>query len=529
MNDPGFDPQNKAAAPCGKVWLVGAGPGDPGLLTLNAKAILESAGVVIHDRLVSEDLLLGLPPGIRLVDVGKSSGDHPVPQDEINRILIAEARAGKKTVRLKGGDPFIFGRGGEEIQALEEAGISWEVIPGLSSALAVPALAGIPLTHRDYSSSVHIITWRKRDGASPGAELLRALAQTGGALVILMGGSALGEIREKLLASGFAPETPAAVIENGSARNQQVRRLPLGDLKNASAEPVPVLVVLGAVCGIGASGKTAETAAGFAGKNPPLAGLRIVATRPEPKNAEACKRIRELGGKAIPFPCIKIFPSRELKPEQFRKAGRAGWIVFTSSSGVGIFFESCLAAGIDFRAFGSCRFAVIGPATAGALTRCGFIPDYMPQEYNSASLARGLAEKIRTELNGNPGGVVLLARSSQASPELPRILKEQGISFTELTLYDVLPAEGNAYARKQIEAGNFDLVFLSSPFIAGAFAAAFPDLDLSRLKAVCIGRSTACRAGELGMTTLIADEAAFEGMCRKAAEICASICRASSP
>jgi uroporphyrinogen III methyltransferase/synthase len=519
----------------GKVWLVGAGPGDPGLLTLKAKKILESADLVVHDRLVSEDLLLGLSPGIRLIDVGKSSGNHPVPQEEIHRILIAEAGAGKKVVRLKGGDPFIFGRGGEEILALEKAGIPWEMVPGLSSALAVPALAGIPLTHRGFSSGLHIITWRGRDGAAPGPELLRSLARAGGTLVILMGGAALAAIGTELVKAGFAPETPAAVIENGSARNQKVRRLRLEELGTPAVptpSPVtqnarfpPTLVVVGAVCGMAA--QRVKTSAG----NMPLKGLRIVITRPDPKNADACGRIGELGGKAIPFPCIKILPSPETRPENFREAGKARWIVFTSASGVDIFFERCRNAGVDFRVFGSCRFAVIGPATAGALIRRGFIPDYTPPAYNSARLARGLAEKIAAEnadtpaaddgkggcVSGSGAPSVLLARSRLGSPELPRILEEQGISFRELVLYDVIPAGGNARARKQIEAGNFDLVFLSSPSIVSAFAAAFPGLDPSRIHAVCIGETTARRAAELGLPSLTADEASFEGMCRKAA------------
>jgi uroporphyrinogen III methyltransferase/synthase len=518
----------------GKVWLVGAGPGDPGLLTLKAKKILEAADLVVHDRLVSEDLLLGLSPGIRLIDVGKSPGNHPVPQEEIHRILIAEAGAGKKVVRLKGGDPFVFGRGGEEILALEKAGVPWELVPGLSSALAVPALAGIPLTHRGCSSGLHIITWRGRDGAAPRPKLLRSLARAEGTLVILMGGAALAAIGTELVKAGFAPETPAAIIENGAARNQKVRRLRLGEMGAPCApalSPVtqnarfpPTLIVVGAVCGIAA--QRAEVSAGSA----PLKGLRIVVTRPEPKNADACGRIRELGGKAIPFPCIKILPSAELGPENFREAGKARWIVFTSASGVDIFFESCRNAGVDFRVFGSCRFAVIGPATAGALIRRGFIPDYAPPVYHSASLALGLAKKIAaenadtpsaagTEARGSGSGVpaVLLARSRLGSPELPRILEERGISFRELVLYDVIPAGGNARARKQIEAGDFDLVFLSSPSIVSAFAAAFPGLDLSHIHAVCIGETTARRAGELGLPFLTADEASFEGMCGKAA------------
>ncbi|AEF82068.1 uroporphyrinogen-III C-methyltransferase [Leadbettera azotonutricia] len=496
----------------GKVRIVGAGPGDPTFLTLRAKEALDTADVVVHDRLVSEDLLLGIKAEAKLIDVGKEQGNHPIPQEEINHILIEEARQGKQVVRLKGGDPYIFGRGGEEALALTAAGIAWEIIPGLSSALAIPALAGIPLTHRGISSSLHIITWHDKDGLSPSSEKLEALAKAGGSLAILMGASHLAEIGRALMKEGFAPHIPAAIIESGAMPRQKTTKLTLEELaifaqKPGAALTPPVLVVVGEACSLSDRlSHTPGTNAGAVIGHLPLGGLRILVTRPEPKNAELCARIRELGGTPIPFPCIKIIPSRTLNSETIKRAISYQWIVFTSATGVEIFFGACRNEAIDFRAFSACRFAVIGKATAEALARQGFIPDYMPDAYNSRSLGEGLAEKAK------PGEKVLLARSGQGASELPAILNEHGVGFGEFPLYDAIPAEGNRYAKKIIQQGRFDLAIFSSPSIVDSFAASFPSLDFARLKALCIGEPTACRAREFGMNPLIAREASSEAL-----------------
>ncbi|MDR3193457.1 MAG: uroporphyrinogen-III C-methyltransferase [Treponema sp.] len=514
-DNPGPAPAGNAECkrPPGKVWLVGAGPGDRGLLTLKGKAVLDKADVVVHDRLVSEDILLDLPPAVRLVDAGKSPGNHRVSQEDIHRILIAEARAGRKVVRLKGGDPFLFGRGAEEMLALREAGIPCEVIPGISSALGVPALAGIPVTHRGLSSGLHVITWRDREGSAPSPALLRSLAGAGGTLAILMGGSALGEIGRDLIKAGFPPDLPAAIIENGSSPLQKVRHLALEELAALPplpSPPSPTLVLAGAVCSL--AGKIGPEKP-EAGRPPPLEGLRIVVTRPEPRNAELCRLIEELGGKALPFPCIRTIPLPGLAGGILREAGTAEWFVFTSAAGVDIFFDAYLGAGGDFRSLGGKKFAALGPATGEALARRGFIPDFVPRVYNSAALGEGLAGKIP------PGETALLARARLGSPELPRILAERGLSFRQLVLYDTVPAEGNPRARRIIEAGRFDLVFFSSPSMVSAFARAFPALDLSRLPALCAGESTVNRARELGMSPQAVEETGAEAMCRKAAAL----------
>jgi uroporphyrinogen III methyltransferase/synthase len=239
----------------GKVWLVGAGPGDPELLTLKGRAILDQAETVVYDRLVSAEILRTIPAGAVLINAGKAPRNHPLPQEEINRILIEEARKGKRVVRLKGGDPFLFGRGWEELLALEKAGIPAEAVPGISSALAVPAAAGIPVTHRGVSSALHIISWHGRStgadsGPAPEPEVLRALASARGTLVILMGGSAREAISRRLIQEGFSPDTPAALIAGGTTPRQHMVRTVLKDLGKAvlPESPEPMLIVIGAVC-----------------------------------------------------------------------------------------------------------------------------------------------------------------------------------------------------------------------------------------------------------------------------------------
>jgi uroporphyrinogen III methyltransferase/synthase len=513
-------PEKLPAEKTGKVWLVGAGPGDRGLLTVRGRALVEEADVVVHDRLVSEDILMDIPPGVRLMDVGKFPGSHPFPQEEIHRILIAEARRGLKVVRLKGGDPLLFGRGAEEILALSGADIPWELVPGVSSALAVPALAGISLTRRGVSSGLHIITWRDKDRAAPGDEALRSLSRAGGTLVILMGGLFLNEIGTKLIEAGFPEAVPAAIIENGSGPRQRVTRLTLKELAASPPPPPlpPTLVVLGPVCSPGeALAPPSRPALPQAppAADLPLAGLRILITRPEPQNAELCRRIQSLGGEAIPFPCIKIAPSPDLDAKTIREAAAHNWLVFTSAAGVNVFFDACLKTGVDIRSFAACRFAVIGPATGEALSRRGFIPDYMPPVFNSAGLARGLGEKIKNCKTSCNTEEALLARSRQSSVELPEILEEQGIRFREMALYDSIPIgeTGNPIIRRRVEKGGFDMIFFSSPAIVSAFAAAFPGIGFSQVQAICIGSLTARRARELGMKPLTADEATVESMC----------------
>jgi uroporphyrinogen III methyltransferase/synthase len=475
-------------------------------MTLGAQRALEAADTVIYDRLIPEEILMALPPDIRLIDAGKAPGNHTLSQEAVNRLLIKEARKGRRVVRLKGGDPFLFGRGGEEALALAGAGIPFEVIPGVSSALAVPALAGIPVSHRGISRTVHIISWHGKDGP-PSPETLEALARAGGSLVILMGAASLESMGPSLIQAGFAPATPAALIERGTTPRQRVRNLDLSRLgSSAKAGPPdsPALVIVGEVCSLGEKLFT-----------PPRASrkLRIVVTRPEPQNGMWRQRLLELGAGAIAFPCIKRVPLGKDKDPRYLNIPEFSWLVFTSAEGVEIFFNRYRLSGGDFRALAPCRFAVIGPATAEALTKRGFIPDYIPPEHNGPSLGAGLGEKMA------PGERALLLRARQKDPGLCRVLKEKNIAFTEWTLYRTLPTAGGAPARKLIEAGAFDGVSFASPSAVSAFAGHFPSLDFSSFPALCFGRSTAAAAEKLGMNVLPLKDAGPEAAYRLLLEL----------
>jgi uroporphyrinogen III methyltransferase/synthase len=504
----------------GKVWLVGAGPGDPAFLTLRGREVLDRAETVVYDRLVSEEILLTLPLKARLINAGKAPHAHPLPQEEINRILIEEARKGKRVVRLKGGDPFLFGRGGEELLALAEAGIPAEAVPGVSSALAVPAGAGIPVTHRGLSSALHIISWHGREDGPPDPEVLRGLAAAGGTLVILMGGAALGEISPHLIRAGFSPDTQAAVIAGGTTPRQRVFCTVLSALQEAGPEHTgrpaspggaPVLVVIGPVCSLGSQILVNRLSAEEpADPTLPLRGSRIVVTRPEPNNAETCAAIRARGGAPIPFPCITIRPLAGWESSWRETLAASRWLVFTSAWGVTCFFNGFLGSGGDLRFFAGRKFAAIGPATAKALTERGFIPDCIPPVFNGTRLGLALAGRVF------PGEEALLVRAKAHEKGLDRVLTEKGIPFRELAVYETLPADGGSIALNVIGEGRFDFVLFFSPSAVPVFAAACPGRDV---KALCIGTAAAARAKEFGMEAYTATEASFEGLCCLAAEL----------
>jgi uroporphyrinogen III methyltransferase/synthase len=502
----------------GKVWLVGAGPGDPAFLTLRGREVLNRAEIVVYDRLVSEEILLTIPPKAHLIRAGKAPKNHPLPQEEINRILIEEAGKGRRVVRLKGGDPFLFGRGGEEMFALAKVGIPVEAVPGISSALAVPAGAGIPVSHRGLSSALHVISWHGREDASPKPETLRGLALTRGTLVILMGGAAREEISRRLIQAGFSPDTPAAIITGGTTPGQRVFRTVLSNLgkgepKQSLQSPgrAPILTVIGQVCSLGykipvdrlSPGRTVEPSASFR-------GARIVVTCPEPKNAETCDKIRTLGGVPIPFPCIKIRSLSGWASSWCESLRSSQWLAFTSASGVNCFFKGFLGSGGDLRFLAGRKFAVIGPVTAKALAGWGFIPDCMPPVFNGAQLGLTLTELM------SPGEEALLIRSQVNEKGLDRVLKEKAVPFRELAVYETLPARGSPVALDIVKEGRFDFAFFASPSAVSAFTALCPGPGV---KALCIGESTTARAGGFGMEAHTAAEASSEGLYRLAAEI----------
>ena len=284
----------------GKVFLVSAGPGDPGLLTCRGAELIRRAEAAVYDRLVSREVLELLPEHAEKIPVGKFAGRHPVPQEKIHEILIAKAREGKQVVRIQGGDCFLFGRGGEEGLALRQAGIPFEMVPGVTSALSAPASAGIPVTHRGLSSSVHILTGHGQKN-SPVAIDYESLARTGGTLVFLMSVATIGEITEGLLRAGMAPDTPAAAVENGTMGSRRKFLVPLSELERTAAEnkvQSPAVFIVGKVCGL------SESLDWFAER--PLFGRKILVTAPENSAGRLSALLREQGAEVLYMPCIRL-------------------------------------------------------------------------------------------------------------------------------------------------------------------------------------------------------------------------------
>ena len=482
----------------GSVILVGAGPGDPGLLTQKGRQAIENAQVVVYDRLVSPAILSLIPRDAEKINVGKESSNHLVPQEEINRILLRKAQEDKRVVRLKGGDPFLFGRGGEELELLEAAGIPFQVVPGVTSALSVPAYAGIPVTHRDFCSSVHIITGHARAGAELHIDF-EALRRTGGTLVFLMSVSSLPRICRGLLDAGMAPDMPAAVVERGTLPRQRklvstLEKLP-SEAEKAGVKS-PAIIVVGKVCALSSRFDW------FDGL--PMKGKTVVVTRPEDRSGTLTQRLRELGAEVVDYPCIRTV-AREENPEleeAMENLSRYRCLVFTSPAGPEIFFRRLRAAGRDARALSGLTLAAIGPKTAKALEKHGVTADLVPETYDSDHLAKAL-EVVE--------GPVLLCRASRGSTALPEMLERKGIPFADVPVYDTVYA---APAPQKVDAllGETLLVTFTSASTVRGFVESLPGRDLKNVIGCCIGKQTEAEAKKYGLATVVSQEATMESL-----------------
>ena len=486
----------------GKVFLVGAGPGDYGLLTLRGRELIASADVVVYDALVGQGVINLIPDTAIRIDVGKRAGNHPVPQEKINQILLEQAGEGRRVVRLKGGDPFLFGRGGEELELLSENKIPFEVVPGITSAIAVPAYAGIPVTHRDFCSSVHIITGHTRK--SPGAQIdYDALARLGGTLVFLMGVGALEEICSRLLEAGMPSETPAAVLERVTTARQRRVISSLTELPKEAARlqiESPAVIVVGEVCSLSDQLCWAEKR--------PLGGKRVLVTRPRTRASSMADLLRDAGAEVLLFPAIstvQIDPNPEFD-EALLHLKRYSWIAFTSPTGVEVFFNGMRARGLDIRRLAGLRLAAIGSATAEALKLRGLMPDLVPSEYSGAALGRMLVQYAA-------GSRVLLARASEGTPDLTDALKAGGITYDDLPIYRTsLADQSTEETIKRFLAEGIDYAAFTSASTVHGFARAAGYGDFSGFTAVCIGRSTERAALEYGMRTAVSPKATMESM-----------------
>lgn len=494
-----------------RVSLVGAGPGSRGLMTLKALQRLKEADIVFYDRFVSDEILDLIPQDTQKVDVGKQAGNHPVPQEKINQLLLEAAQKGLEVVRLKGGDPFVFGRGGEELELLAQNNIPFEVVPGITSAIAGATYGGIPVTHRDYVSSVHIITGHAKNNQA-GNIAYESLVKAGGTLVFLMGVSSLEAVCQGCLDGGMDKDMPAALIENASLSTQRsfvgtVESLPA--IAREHKVVSPALIVIGKVCQLASRFNWFEKT--------PLRGCKVVVVRAKQGPSELGASLRELGCEVVEVTSSQIIPLTGAGcplEQALQSLDRYGWLVFTSGQGVRIFFGYLVEHGIDIRSLQGLRIACVGSRTRELLAKRGICADYVPQEYNAEALAQGLAGLVL------PHERVLIVRAQEASLELNSILAQAGIGFDDVPLYKKVPAhaEDAGGARPEDTERQADYVAFTSSsgvewFAKGAFGdPQDPSRAMNRIKAVCIGIKTAEAAASLGMEVHVAKEATLKGM-----------------
>ncbi len=480
----------------GTVYLVGAGPGDAGLMTLRGAELLARADVVVYDALVNPDLLRLAAKSAEIIYGGKRANAHAIPQEELNQLLVRKAKEGKCVVRLKGGDPYVFGRGGEEAEELAAAKIPFEVVPGISSIVAAPNYAGIPITHRDHCSSFTVITGHEDPTKDVTNIDWAQLAKTDGTKIVLMGVERIREIAEKLVANGMSAATPVAMIRWGTTGEQTSIEGTLATIADVVADKkfsAPAVTIIGDVV------KLRRKLNWF--ENRPLFGQRIVVTRTREQASQLSKQLLERGADVLEIPTIKIIPptrQRELA-EALLELNSYDWLVFTSPNGVSAFFEYFFKAFDDMRDIGGVRIAAVGPATASKLKELHLKVDLMPEEYVTEKIADAF-KKFESIENLK----ILLLRAEVANPELPQKLEEMGAIVDDVAVYKTIPEseDVNGAAAKLMESGADWITFTSSSTVEN-FHARFdlPALlkKFPKTKLASIGPETTKTILELGL------------------------------
>jgi len=462
------------------VFLVGAGPGDPGLMTARALELIATADVIVYDRLIPREALAGARSDAQLIYVGKQGGAPSSSQAQIEALLVEHGQAGRTVVRLKGGDPFVFGRGGEEAEALRAAGVEFAVVPGVSAGVAAPAYAGIPVTHRELASAVAFVTGHEDPEKPESALDWEALAAFSGTLVVYMGVRQLAQISERLRAAGRPGAEPAAVIERGTFADQRVVSGTLETIASeASAAGVraPAILVIGPVAALRERLRWAELR--------PLAGVTVAVTRAREQASALAARLRALGAAVVEAPAIKIVPLDGAPPD----VGRYDLVVFTSPNGVAVLFERLERAGQDARALAGARVAAIGPGTVAALRQRGVIADIVP--------ARFVAEGLVEALEHVDAKRALIARAAQARDVLPRALRARGIEVDVVALYDTVAEPLTASQLRDARRADY-ITFTSSSTVNFFLAAAGEPLG-AETRIVSIGPITSATLREHGL------------------------------
>ena len=493
------------------VYLVGAGPGDPGLITRRGLEVLRQADVVLFDRLVDPRLIAEASSSAERVFVGKRPGGPLMPQAAIDRLIVDHARTGKRVVRLKGGDPFVFGRGADEAQALAAAGIAFEIVPGVTSAVAVPAYAGIPVTHSGLSSSFAVLTAHESSARPGAAERWDAVATASDTLILMMGVAKLSEVTDRLIAAGRDPNEPSAVIERGTTGDQRTVVAKLADIaavaERAEISP-PAITVVGPVVQL-------RNAIDWFERRP-LFGKRVIVTRPLEQAESLTESLAAVGAQVILAPLIRIDPPTvfvELDHSLERlRSGFYEWVAFSSSNGVSKTFARLWEIGGDARWLRSTKIAVVGPATSEALRDYGVRPDLVSSVHTAESLAEAM---------GRGEGRVLLPRPEDAPSDLPNALENLGHTVDQVVVYRTVTAEIDDAIAGEIKPGRFDAVtFASGSAVRGfverlgspeGFGLGEPG-EMDKVVA-CIGDSTASVAKDLGFRVdVVASEHTGSGL-----------------
>ncbi len=481
----------------GIVYLVGAGPGDAGLLTVRGAELIARADVLVYDALVNPDLLRLAPKTAEIIYGGKRAKEHAIPQGELNQLLVTKAKEGKVVVRLKGGDPYIFGRGGEEAEEIHDAGIDFEVVPGISSTFAAPNYAGIPVTHRDFCSSYTVITGHEDPTKEESAIVWAALAKTPGTKIVLMGVERIRQIAAKFVENGLPAKTPVAMVRWGTTGRQKTIEgtlATIADVVEKTGFTAPAVTIIGGVVSLRKKLNWFEKR--------PLFGQRIVVTRTREQASQLSNQLAERGAQVLEIPTIRITVPEEriALVEAMAGIGAYDWLVFTSPNGVTSFFDYFFKANDDIRALGICRIAAVGPATAAKLKELHLRVDAMPEEYVAKKVAEAISKKDDVE-----NLRILILRAEVASPELPKQLEDLGGIVDDVACYRTVPEtdDVNGAAAKLVEEGADWVTFTSSSTVEN-FHARFNLPELKKkfpgLKLLSIGPETSKAITALGLS-----------------------------
>lgn len=493
-----------------KVYLIGAGPGDIKLITQKAIEAIGEADLVVYDRLANPRLLSYARQDAEIIYVGKESSNHTLPQDQINALLIKKAKEGKIIARLKGGDPFVFGRGGEEAEELLDEGIAFEIVPGITSAIAVPAYAGIPVTHRTATSSFKVITGHEDPTKDDSQIDWDILAKDQSTLIFLMGVSNLSKITSRLMEKGKAADTPIALVQWGTRAEQRTVTGTLADIVEiVKREGItsPAVIVVGQVV------KLREKLNWFEKK--PLFGKRILVTRAREQASDLSRIIESLGGEAYEYPSIKIaeVEDKSLLDKAITEASTYKWLIFTSVNGVKFFFKRMQELKKDIRSLGSVKICAIGPVTKKHLEDKGLIVDYMPEKFVAENVIEGLAPLLEK------GDKILLPRADLARPILVQALVDMGMDVNEVIAYNTLSENRNQEEIINIlQEKMIHLITFTSSSTVTNFLKVFDDQErrsqlLKGVKIACIGPITAATAEEEGLKPdFVAEDYTIDGL-----------------